>query len=104
MDYEGVPHGRMREEWLRTNDNDEAVCRRGAHPRLSRSAASCRGLRLLPHRRRAELKEFVCARVAVVLDATVVRLLLVPAIMKLASKANLWLLRGSNRPAEVRID
>jgi RND superfamily putative drug exporter len=39
-----------------------------------------------------ELKEFGFAlAVAVVLDATLVRLLLVPAFMKLAGKANWWL-------------
>jgi RND superfamily putative drug exporter len=39
-----------------------------------------------------ELKEFGFAlAAAVVLDATLVRLLLVPAIMKLAGPANWWL-------------
>ena len=45
-----------------------------------------------------ELKEFGFAlAVAVVLDATLVRLLLVPAIMKVAGTANWWLPRFLDR-------
>ena len=86
MDYEVFLMGRMREEWLRTGDNDEAVVAGVAHTaRAITSAAAIMaavfGCFLVADV--LELKEFGFAlAVAVVLDATIVRLLLVPAIMK----------------------
>jgi putative drug exporter of the RND superfamily len=98
MDYEVFLVGRMQEEWLRTQDNDEAVVTGVAHTARTITAAAAIMAAVFGCFIVAdvlELKEFGFAlAVAVVLDATVVRLLLVPAIMKLAGgKANWWLPR-----------
>jgi RND superfamily putative drug exporter len=96
MDYEVFLVGRMQEEWLLTHDNDEAVVTGVAHTARTITAAAAImaavfGCFLVANV--LELKEFGFAlAVAVILDATIVRLLLVPAIMKVAGgKANWWL-------------
>jgi putative drug exporter of the RND superfamily len=95
MDYEVFLIGRMREEYLRTHDNELAVTKGIAHTARPIAAAAfimaaVFGCFLVADV--LELKEFGFAlAVAVVLDATLVRLLLVPAFMKLAGKANWWL-------------
>ena len=95
MDYEVFLIGRMREEYLRTGDNDYAVAKGVAHTARPIAAAAfimaaVFGCFLIADV--LELKEFGFAlAIAVVLDATLVRLLLVPAFMKLAGKANWWL-------------
>ena len=95
MDYEVFLIGRMREEYLRTHDNERAVVTGIAHTARPIAAAAfimaaVFGCFLVADV--LELKEFGFAlAVAVVLDATLVRLLLVPAFMKLAGKANWWL-------------
>jgi len=94
MDYEVFLIGRMREEYLRTGDNDYAVAKGIAHTARPIAAAAfimaaVFGCFLIADV--LELKEFGFAlAVAVVLDATLVRLLLVPAFMKVAGKANWW--------------
>ena len=95
MDYEVFLIGRMREEYLRTHDNEYAVAKGIAHTARPIAAAALImaavfGCFLVADV--LELKEFGFAlAVAVVLDATLVRLLLVPAFMKLAGSANWWL-------------
>ena len=95
MDYEVFLIRRMQEHWLATHDNDEAVVVGIAHtarPIVAAAAimAAVFGCFLLADV--LELKEFGLAlALAVVLDATLVRLLLVPAIMKFAGGANWWL-------------
>ena len=96
MDYEVFLVGRMQEEWLRTHDNDEAVVVGVARTaRVITAAAAIMaavfGCFLVADV--LELKEFGFAlAIAVVLDATLIRLLMVPAIMKVAGgKANWWL-------------
>ena len=95
MDYEVFLIGRMREEYLRTRDNDYAVAKGIAHTARPIAAAAfimaaVFGCFLIADV--LELKEFGFARAgAVVLDATLVRLLLVPAFMKVAGNANWWL-------------
>ena len=96
MDKEVVLVGRMKEEWLLTPDNDKAVVAGVAHTaRVITAAAAIMaavfGCFLVAEV--LELKEFGFAlAVAVVLDATLIRLLMVPAIMKVAGgKANWWL-------------
>ncbi len=96
MDYEVFLVGRMQEEWLKTGDNDEAVVTGVAHTARTITAAAAIMAAVFGCFIVAdvlELKEFGFAlAIAVILDATVVRLLLVPAIMKLAGgKANWWL-------------
>lgn len=95
MDYEVFLVGRMQEEWLKTHDNDEAVVTGVAHTARTITAAAAImaavfGCFIVAEV--LELKEFGFAlAIAVILDATLVRLLLVPAIMKVAGgKANWW--------------
>ena len=96
MDYEVFLVGRMQEQWLLTHDNDDAVVTGIAHTARTITAAAAImaavfGCFLIANV--LELKEFGFAlAVAVILDATIVRLLLVPSIMKVAGgKANWWL-------------
>lgn len=95
MDYEVFLIRRMQEEWLRSGDNEQAVITGLAHtarPIVAAATimAAVFGCFLLADV--LELKQFGFGlAVAVVLDATLVRLLLVPAVMKLAGRANWWL-------------
>jgi len=96
MDYEVFLMSRMREQWLLTHDNDDSVATGIAHTARPITAAALImaavfGCFLIADI--LELKEFGFAlAVAVVLDATLVRLLLVPAVMKVAGgTANWWL-------------
>jgi putative drug exporter of the RND superfamily len=96
MDYEVFLVGRMHEQWLLTHDNDDAIITGVAHTGRTITAAAAImaavfGCFLVADV--LELKEFGFAlAVAVVLDATIVRLLLVPAVMKMAGgEANWWI-------------
>ena len=96
MDYEVFLISRMREQWLRTHDNDDSVATgvaRTARPITAAALimAAVFGCFLIAGI--LELKEFGFAlAAAVILDATLVRLLLVPAFMKVAGgTANWWL-------------
>jgi RND superfamily putative drug exporter len=95
MDYEVFLIRRMQEEWLRTRDNERAIAVGIAHtarPIVAAAAimAAVFGCFLVADV--LELKEFGFAlAAAVILDATLVRLLLVPAIMKFAGPWNWWL-------------
>jgi len=96
MDYEVFVMGRMREHWLQTHDSDEAIVVGVAYTARVITAAAMVMAAVFGCFIVAdvlELKEFGFAlATAAVLDATIVRLLLVPAIMKLAGgKANWWL-------------
>jgi len=109
MDYEVFLVRRMQEQWLKTHDNDEAMAMgiaRTARPILAAAAimAAVFGCFLLADV--LELKEFGFAlAVAVILDASLVRLLLVPAIMKFAGPVNWWLPRWLERLLpRVRLD
>ena len=95
MDYEVFLLSRIREEWVRTGDNAEAVARGLAGTgRIVTSAA----LIMI-----AVFLSFVASpvpslkmlglglAVAIAIDATVVRMVLVPATMALLGKANWWL-------------
>jgi RND superfamily putative drug exporter len=96
MDYEVFLVGRMQEEWLLTHDNDQAVVTGVAHTARTITAAAAImaavfGCFIVAEV--LELKEFGFAlAIAVILDATLIRLLLVPAVMKVAGgKANWWI-------------
>ena len=109
MDYEVFLIRRMQEEWLLTHDNDDAVVagiEHTARPIIAAAAimAAVFGCFLVADV--LELKQFGFAlAVAVILDATVVRLLLVPAVMKFAGTANWWLPKFLERILpRIRID
>ncbi len=95
MDYEVFLIRRMQEKWLRSYDNEDAVVsgiEHTARPIIAAAAimAAVFGCFLVADV--LELKQFGFAlAMAVILDATIVRLLLVPSVMKVAGRANWWL-------------
>jgi RND superfamily putative drug exporter len=95
MDYEVFLVRRMQEEWIRTGDNDqaitEAVARTGRPITAAAAIMACVfGSFLVADVLELKQMGFVLA-FAILLDATVVRLLLVPSLMGLAGPANWWL-------------
>ncbi|GGK33921.1 membrane protein [Pilimelia terevasa] len=95
MDYEVFMVSRIQEEWLRSGDNDAAVATALQHTARQITAGAAIMIAVFGALIAAdvlELKQFGFGlAVAVLIDATVVRMLLVPAAMKLASGANWWL-------------
>jgi putative drug exporter of the RND superfamily len=95
MDYEVFMLLRMREEWRRTGDNTAAVRLGITHSaRAITSAASIMvvvfAAFVLGSMVEAKHLGFMLA-IAVLIDATAVRLLLVPALMRLMGRWNWWL-------------
>ncbi|MEV0319906.1 MMPL family transporter [Streptomyces sp. NPDC050658] len=97
MDYEVFLVRRVQEEWLRSGDNARAVVHGVAHTAREITAGSAImaavfGSFLLA--RAPELKQFGFAlSVAVLLDASIVRVVVVPALLSLGGRANWWLPR-----------
>ncbi|WP_063832354.1 MULTISPECIES: MMPL family transporter [Streptomyces] len=95
MDYEVFLVSRMREAWLRTNDNAESI--------VSGLAGTARVITAAAAIMVAVFAAFVPAPdlpvkvigvgmgSAILIDATLVRLLLVPAVMHLLGRGNWWL-------------
>jgi RND superfamily putative drug exporter len=101
MDYEVFLISRMSETWVRTRDNGEAVLAGLAGTgRVITAAASIMivvfaSLIALPD---VTMKSFgIGMTAAVLVDATIVRLLLVPAVMGLLGHRNWWLPRPLDR-------
>jgi RND superfamily putative drug exporter len=94
MDYEVFLLSRIREEWERTGDNTVAVARGLGHTgRLITAAAALLAVVFLSFATSGvtPLKLLgVGMTLAVLMDATLVRGLLVPAFMKLTGRANWW--------------
>ena len=95
MDYEVFILSRVREEWLRSNDARESVIRGvGATARVITAAAAIMtavfGGFLLGDQPVVKMVGLALA-VAVLLDATVIRLILVPSTMVMFNRANWWL-------------
>ncbi|MEU7134949.1 MMPL family transporter [Streptomyces sp. NPDC046261] len=101
MDYELFLVRRIQEAWRRTGDNTEAVVEGMAHTAVPISAAAAVmtavfGSFVLVDV--VEIKQIGFAlAVAVVLDVTLVRMLLLPAVMRLAGRANWWFPRFGRR-------
>jgi putative drug exporter of the RND superfamily len=95
MDYEVFILSRIREEYDRTGDTDEAVVRGvGRTGRLVTSGALILFLAFvaLASGPSIEIKVFATGLAAgIALDATVVRMLVVPAVVSLLGRANWWL-------------
>jgi putative drug exporter of the RND superfamily len=95
MDYEVFILSRVREEYDRRGDTDEAVIRGiGRTGRLVTSGAMILFLAFvaLASGPSIEIKVFATGLAAgIALDATVVRMLVVPAVVSLLGKANWWL-------------
>jgi RND superfamily putative drug exporter len=101
MDYEVFLLSRVKEEYDRTGDNELAVADGLAKTaRVITAAAAIMvfvfGSFVLDPTRSIKMFGFGLA-VAVFLDATVVRMLLVPATMELLGDRNWWLPRWLNR-------
>jgi RND superfamily putative drug exporter len=101
MDYEVFLLSRIREQWLRTGDNATAVADGLAlTARVITAAAAimfCVFASFVISDVRV-LKVFgLGLAVAVLVDATVIRMVLVPATMELLGKANWWLPAALNR-------
>jgi RND superfamily putative drug exporter len=101
MDYEVFLISRIREEYLRTGNNTEAVARGlSVTTRVISAAAAIMvavflSFALMEGR---EIKEFgIGAATAVFVDATLVRLILVPSLMQLLGDANWWFPRWLDR-------
>jgi putative drug exporter of the RND superfamily len=96
MDYEVFLLSRMREEWLRSGDNTKAVATGLASTaRVITAAAAIMvcvfGSFVLGDPVRILSVFGLGLAVAVFVDATVVRMVLVPAVMQLLGSANWWL-------------
>ena len=101
MDYEVFLLSRIKEEWLRTGDSHTSVADGLAHTaRVITAAAAIMvfvfGSFLLEESRVVKLMGAGLA-VAVLLDATIVRMVLVPATMELLGDRNWWLPRWLDR-------
>jgi putative drug exporter of the RND superfamily len=101
MDYEVFILSRMREEYDRTGSTDTAVIRGiGRTGRLVTSAALILFLAFtaLASGPGSELKMVATAlAIGILLDATVIRALIVPAVMSLMGRWNWWLPRWPAR-------
>jgi len=104
MDYEVFLLSRMREEWLRTGNNTKAVSYGlVSSARVITAAAAimvCVFASFVISDPLRILDVFgLGLAVAVLVDATVVRMVLVPAVMQLLGGANWWLPMWMQRPA-----
>jgi RND superfamily putative drug exporter len=95
MDYEVFLVSRMREAWLRTGDNERAVLEGLASTgRVITAAAAIMVAVFAAFVPSADVVLKVIGigmASAIFIDATVVRLLLVPAVMHILGRANWWL-------------
>jgi RND superfamily putative drug exporter len=101
MDYEVFLMSRVREAWVRTRDNTQAVTTGLASTgRVITAAAAVMIVvfaAVIPSDQ-VFIKVFGVGMVAAILvDATIIRLLLVPAVMHLLGRGNWWLPRGIDR-------
>ncbi|GAA2069444.1 MMPL family transporter [Streptomyces albiaxialis] len=101
MDYEVFIISRMKEEWDRTGDNLRAVSVGTAHTAKVITAAAAIMVVVFAAfmiTRVVELKQMGFAlAVAVLVDATLIRVVVVPAAMRLAGPANWWMPRWLDR-------
>jgi putative drug exporter of the RND superfamily len=95
MDYEVFLIRRMRETWLATHDNELAVATGVEHTARPISAAAAIMVAVFGSFVTAnvlELKQFgLGLALAIAIDATLIRLILVPALMRLLGARNWWL-------------
>jgi putative drug exporter of the RND superfamily len=103
MDYEVFLIRRMRETWLQTQDNELAVATGVEHTARPISAAAAIMVAVFGSFATAnvlELKQFgIGLALAIAIDATLIRLILVPALMRLFGDWNWWLPTLSRRAA-----
>jgi RND superfamily putative drug exporter len=101
MDYEVFLISRIREAWVRTGDNSQAITSGLASTARVITAAAAIMIvvfaSLVPSDQVFIKVAGVGMAAAVLVDATIIRMLLVPAIMHLLGRANWWLPRGLAR-------
>lgn len=101
MDYEVFLIGRMREEWERGGDNTRAVSRGLQHTARAITSAAAIMVAVFAafaFTRVVETQEIGFALAAAILvDATIIRVVLVPAAMRLIGHWNWWLPRALER-------
>jgi RND superfamily putative drug exporter len=101
MDYEVFLIGRMKEEWEQTQVNERAVARGLQHTARAITSAAAIMVAVFisfAFTTMLEVKEMGFAlAVAVFVDATVIRVLLVPTAMRLLGNWNWWLPRWLDR-------
>jgi putative drug exporter of the RND superfamily len=101
MDYEVFLLSRIREEWLRRGDTAAAVT--AGLTRTARVISAAAGIMIVVFAALAISPEVFLKLIglglatAVLVDATVVRLVLVPAVMQLLGDANWWMPRWLDR-------
>ncbi len=101
MDYEVFLVSRMREAWLRTQDNDRAVLEGLAS--TGRVITAAAAIMVAVFAAFVPSSDVVLKVIgigmasAILIDATVVRMLLVPAVMYLLGRATWWLPAGLDR-------
>jgi RND superfamily putative drug exporter len=109
MDYEVFLISRVREAWVRTRDNSQAITAGLASTgRVITAAAAIMIVvfaAIVPSDQ-VFIKVFGVGMVAAILvDATIIRMLLVPAVMHLLGRHNWWLPRGmARRLPQLHID
>jgi RND superfamily putative drug exporter len=109
MDYEVFLISRMREAWVGTHDNGQAITTGLASTgRVITAAASIMIVvfaAIIPSDQ-VFIKVFGVGMVAAILvDATIIRMLLVPAVMHLLGRANWWLPRSlARRLPDLRLE
>ena len=95
MDYEVFLVSRMREGWLRTHDNEQAIL--GGLAGTGRVITAAAAIMVAVFAAFVPSPDVILKVIgvgmaaAIFIDATVVRLLLVPAVMHLLGKANWWM-------------
>jgi RND superfamily putative drug exporter len=95
MDYQVFLVSRMQEEWARTGDNDASVRRglagSGRVVAIAAAIMSSVFLAFVPSTD-STIKLFgIALASAVIIDAFIVRLIMVPALMSVIGKANWWI-------------
>ena len=101
MDYQVFLVSRMHEEWLNTNDNEEAIIRGQANTGRVISAAAlvmiCVFMSFAIGGQRVIAEFGIGLGGAVLIDAFVIRTVLVPALMHFIGKANWWMPKWLDR-------
>jgi RND superfamily putative drug exporter len=101
MDYEVFLISRMREAWVRTRDNSQAITTGlASSARVITAAAAIMIVvfaSLIPSDQVFIKVAGVGMVAAILVDATIIRMLLVPALMHLLGRSNWWLPRGLAR-------
>jgi len=101
MDYQVFLVSRMHEEWLNTNDNEEAIVRGQANTGRVISAAAlvmiCVFTSFAIGGQRVIAEFGIGLGGAVLIDAFVIRTVLVPSLMHALGKANWWMPRWLDR-------